>query len=162
VTAKRAVVITASTRAAAGVYSDRSGPILVAGLRELGFEVSDAIIVPDGLDVEAALRAAIADGAQVIITSGGTGISPSDRTPDITSSLLDMELPGIAEALRANAVNSGIAMGMLSRGVAGVAGRSIVINVPGSTGAAADAIETLKPMLMHAVDQLSGESLDHP
>ena len=158
--ADRAVVIVASTRAAAGVYEDRSGPILVDGLRALGFSVDQPIVVPDGPEVAQALRAAIEAGVAVVLTSGGTGIAPGDRTPEMTEPLLDRQLPGIAEALRADAIAKGVPMGMISRGVAGIAHNTIVVNIAGSPGAARDALMVLGPVLQHAVAQLRGA--DHP
>lgn len=160
-TSARAVVITASTRAAAGEYEDRSGPILVAGLRDLGFDVAPPIVVPDGSPVADALQAAIATEAAVVVTSGGTGLTPSDRTPEVTEPLLDRRLPGIAEALRADALARGVPMGMISRGVAGLAGATIVVNVAGSAAAARDAIAVLGPVLQHAVEQVRGDG-SHP
>jgi molybdenum cofactor synthesis domain-containing protein len=151
----KARVIVASNRAWAGVYADSSGPILVAGLRQLGFEVSDPVVVPDGDPVGAALREAITDGIDAVLTSGGTGITPTDRTPDVTRALLDYEVPGIAEAIRAHS-RERVPTSALSRGLAGVAGRTIIINVPGSTGGAKDAIAVLGPILKHAVEQLHG------
>lgn len=158
----RAVVITASTRAAAGVYPDESGAILVAGLRGLGFAVDDAIVVADGQPVADALDAAIRDDVAIVLTTGGTGLTPADQTPELTAQRIDRPLPGIAEALRADARDKGIAMGMLSRGVAGVAKNTIIVNVAGSTGAARDAIAVLAPVLQHAVDQIrDGEHSAH-
>jgi len=151
----RARVIVASNRAAAGVYADTSGPLLVAGLRELGCEVDDPVVVPDGEPVERALRAAVADGYQVVVTSGGTGLSPTDRTPEATRRVLDYEVPGIAEALRAHS-RERVPTSILSRGLAGVAGRTLVVNLPGSTGGARDGLAVLGPVLSHAVDQLAG------
>jgi molybdenum cofactor synthesis domain-containing protein len=151
----KARVIVASNRAWAGVYADSSGPILVAGLRQLGFEVSDPVVVPDGDPVGAALREAITDGIDAVLTSGGTGVTPTDRTPDVTRALLDYEVPGIAEAIRAHS-RERVPTSALSRGLAGVAGRTIIINVPGSTGGAKDAIAVLGPILKHAVEQLHG------
>jgi len=151
----RARVIVASNRAAAGVYADSSGPILVTELRELGFAVDDPVVVPDGEPVGEAIRAAVADGIDVVITSGGTGITPTDRTPEVTRAILDYEVPGIAEAIRAYSRDR-VPTAVLSRGVAGVAGRTLVVNLPGSTGGARDGLAVLRPMLVHAVEQLAG------
>jgi len=151
----RARVIVASNRAAAGVYADTSGPILVEGLRALGFEVPDPVVVPDGEPVVTALRLAIAEGVNVVLTSGGTGITPTDRTPDVTRPLLDYEIPGIAEAIRAYGREK-VPTAALSRGLAGVAGRTLIVNLPGSTGGAKDGLAVLGPILTHAVEQLQG------
>ncbi|MGV9763255.1 MogA/MoaB family molybdenum cofactor biosynthesis protein [Micromonospora tulbaghiae] len=151
----RARVIVASNRAAAGVYEDTSGPLLVTGLRELGCEVDAPVVVPDGEPVGDALRAARADGVDVVLTSGGTGITPTDRTPDVTRALLDYEIPGIAEAIRAHSRDT-VPAAALSRGLAGVTGRTLVVNLPGSRGGARDGLAVLGPILRHAVDQLRG------
>ncbi|MEU5720941.1 MogA/MoaB family molybdenum cofactor biosynthesis protein [Micromonospora sp. NPDC047738] len=150
----RARVIVASNRAAAGVYADTSGPLLVAGLRELGCEVDEPVVVPDGEPVGTALRAARDEGIDVVLTSGGTGITSTDRTPEVTRALLDYEVPGIAEAIRAYSRDT-VPTAALSRGLAGVAGRMLVINLPGSRGGAKDGLAVLGPILRHAVDQLS-------
>ncbi|KSW29546.1 molybdenum cofactor biosynthesis protein B [Cellulomonas sp. B6] len=156
VPARRAVVVTASDRAAAGEYADRSGPLLVAGLRELGLAVDDAVVVPDGAPVERALRDAVAAGVALVVTTGGTGLGPRDRTPEATLAVVERVVPGIAEALRADAVRRGVAAGVLSRGVAGVTGGTLVVNVAGSTGAVRDALEVLAGVLPHALAQLAG------
>jgi len=153
----KALVVTVSNRAAAGVYEDRSGPVLVTGLTELGFDVDGPQVVPDGEPVEAALRTAIASSAyDVVITTGGTGIAPTDRTPDMTFRVIDRELPGIAEALRAYGVEHGVPTASLSRGVAGTAGTTLVVNLPGSQGGVLDGIAVLAPLLAHAVEQIHG------
>lgn len=151
----RARVIVASNRAWAGVYADSSGPILVSGLRQLGLDVDDPVVVQDGEPVADALRQAIEDGVDAVLTSGGTGITPTDRTPDVTGDLLDYEIPGIAEAVRAYSRDR-VPTSALSRGLAGVAGRTLIVNLPGSTGGARDGLAVLGPILMHALEQLRG------
>ena len=151
----RARVIVASNRASAGVYSDTSGPLLVAGLRELDCAVDDPVVVPDGEPVAEALRAAVADGMDVVLTSGGTGVTPTDRTPEATRGLLDFEVPGIAEAIRAYSRDH-VPAAALSRGLAGVAGRTLIVNLPGSTGGAKDGLAVLGPILRHTVAQIRG------
>lgn len=152
-------VVVASNRAAAGVYEDTTGPLLVDFLRELGVAVGEPAVVPDGEPVGAAIAALVADGARVVLTTGGTGLTPTDRTPEVTRPLLDREIPGIAEAIRAAGVAKGIPTAMLSRGLAGLAGSCLVINLPGSRGGVKDAIEVLRPVLEHALDQVRGS--DH-
>jgi len=155
----RGRVIVASNRAASGVYADTSGPRLVEGLRELGCEVGDPVVVPDGEPVAEALRAAVADGVDVVLTSGGTGVTPTDRTPEATRGVLDFEIPGIAEAIRAYSRDK-VPAAALSRGLAGVAGRTLIVNLPGSSGGGKDGLAVLKPLLKHTVDQINGG--DHP
>jgi len=151
----RAVVITASNRAAAGVYADRSGPVIAQWLRGRGFDTPDPVVVPDGEPVADALRAAVADGADVVLTTGGTGISPTDATPEVTRGVLDYEVPGLADAIRAAGAPA-VPTAVLSRGLAGVAGRTLVVNLPGSTGGVRDGLAVLDGVLEHAVDQLRG------
>lgn len=152
----RALVITASNRAAAGVYEDRGGPILAEGLRELGFAVDGPLVVPDGEPVGRALRDAVADGYAVVLTTGGTGLSPTDHTPEVTRAVLDREVPGVAEAIRGYGVAHGVPTAALSRGVAGVAGSTVVVNLPGSPGGCRDGLAVLRDLLPHAVEQVRG------
>jgi molybdenum cofactor synthesis domain-containing protein len=156
---RRAVVICASTRAANGVYRDRTGPLIVDALREWGYDVDDATVVADGEPVAEALGAVLAGAPALVLTTGGTGISPTDSTPEMTRRHLDREVPGVAEAIRAAGVAQGVPTAMLSRGVAGVAGRSLVVNLPGSAGGVQDALAVLADVVGHAVDQIEGE--DH-
>jgi molybdenum cofactor synthesis domain-containing protein len=148
-------VVVASSRASAGVYADTSGPLIAARLAELGCSVDEPVVVPDGEPVGEALRRAVADGVDVVITSGGTGVNPTDRTPEVTRGVLDYEIPGIAEAIRAYGAPT-VPTAILSRGVAGVAGRTLIVNLPGSRGGAEDGMAVLAPVLTHTVDQLRG------
>ena len=153
----RALAVTVSNRAAAGVYDDRSGQALAAGLRELGFAVEGPHVRPDVVvELEAVLRAAVDVGFDVILTTGGTGLSPTDVTPEATRAVLEREAPGIAEAVRRYGAENGVPTSVLSRGLAGVAGRTLIVNLPGSTGGVRDALAVLGPLLPHVVSQLRG------
>jgi len=152
-------VVVASNRASSGVYEDTTGPLIVEFLAGLGFEVDAPAVVADGDPVGEAINAAVAAGARVVLTTGGTGLTPTDRTPEATRPLLDREIPGIAEAIRAAGVAKGVPTAVLSRGVAGLVGTCLVVNLPGSRGGVQDALAVLEPMLVHAVEQVVGS--DH-
>ncbi|GHG56304.1 molybdenum cofactor biosynthesis protein [Sinomonas cellulolyticus] len=154
---RRAGILIASTRAATGAYEDRTGPVIADWLSEHGFEVIPTAVVPDGPSVGAALRALLSLSPAAVITSGGTGLSPDDRTPEETRPLLDREVPGIMEAIRA----AGLAktpLAALSRGHAGLAGTSFVVNLPGSPSGVMDGLAVLDPIIEHLCDQAAGKA----
>jgi molybdenum cofactor synthesis domain-containing protein len=156
VSQRSALVITASTRAAAGIYPDTAGPELVEGLRRLGFVVDGPRVVSGGEPVDRALGDAVRSGYDLVLTTGGTGLSPQDVTPDLTRGILDREVPGVGEAVRAAGLAAGVDTAMLSCGIAGVAGNTFIVNLPGSPRGARDGLAVVAPVLRHVVDQIAG------
>ena len=157
----RALAVTVSNRASAGVYEDRSGPVLVELLKQAGCDVVDGpLVIPDGEAVEQVLRDSVTAGYDVAVTTGGTGLTPTDQTPEMTRRVIDREIPGIPEALRSTGAAAGVPSAILSRGLAGVASRTLIINLPGSSGGVRDGMNVLRRILVHAVDQIRGG--DHP
>jgi molybdenum cofactor synthesis domain-containing protein len=159
-TGARAVVITVSDRSSAGERPDLSGPLATELLAALGFDVGPVVVVPDVVaDVEAALTAAVGAGADLVITTGGTGIAPRDVTPEATARVLDTVVPGIAEAIRAYS-REAVPTSALSRGTAGLSGRTLLVNLPGSPGGVRDGVAVLATLVGHALAQLRGAG-DH-
>ncbi|HEX5018112.1 MAG TPA: MogA/MoaB family molybdenum cofactor biosynthesis protein [Actinomycetes bacterium] len=153
----RVLVLTVSTRAASGKYEDRSGPAVVEALSLWG--ISDAtveVVSDDEEQLARRLRDAAASGVDAVLTTGGTGLAPDDRTPEATRQVIEREVPGVAEAIRSAGVDGGIASASLSRGVAGSVGRTMIINLPGSVGGARDGVAVVGPLLAHMRDQLAG------
>lgn len=157
----RAAVVTVSDRSAAGSRTDESGPLAVAALREAGFDCADAVVVPDGADsVERALTAEVVAGVKLIVTTGGTGVSPRDQTPEGTARVVTRQIPGISEELRRRGAAEK-PVGMLTRGVAGVVDPhgALVVNLPGSPGGVASGMPVVVSVARHVLDQLGGS--DH-
>jgi len=157
---RQAVVIVASTRSAAGQFTDRTGPLIKQWLIDGGWSVEDPRIVADGQPVADALAAALATDARLIVTTGGTGLSPDDRTPEVTEPFLDREIPGFMEELRRRGV-AHAPTAVLTRGHAGVAGRTVIVNLPGSPGGVRDGLDVLGGILEHLLNQLDGGKAGH-
>ncbi|RPA59911.1 MogA/MoaB family molybdenum cofactor biosynthesis protein [Gordonia oryzae] len=154
-TQRIARIVVASTRASQGVYPDRTGPIIAEWLTDHGFSVDELDVVADGPPVGDAIRAAIYADVDLVLTTGGTGLAPTDRTPEQTRPLLDIEIPGLADAVRTAGLPQ-VPAAVLSRGTAGVAGTTLVVNLPGSTGGVRDGLSVLATVVDHALDQLRG------
>ena len=156
----RAAVITVSDRVAAGTAEDRSGPAAAAMLADLGFSVDPVQVVPDGIDSVSGAIASLVDHAVLVVTSGGTGFTPRDLTPEATMAVIERPAPGLAEAMRAATFGKN-PHGMLSRGVAGIAGSTLVVNLPGSERGVRESLEVIGPALGHAVELLINRRSDH-
>jgi molybdenum cofactor synthesis domain-containing protein len=153
----RVLVVTVSTRAASGEYDDRSGPAVVDALSLWGItDVERTVVADDEVALVALLREAVDSGFDAVLTTGGTGLSPDDRTPEATRQVVDREVSGVAEAIRAAGVAAGIATAALSRGVAGASGTTVIVNLPGSVGGARDGVAVVGPLLEHVRSQLGG------
>jgi molybdenum cofactor synthesis domain-containing protein len=149
-------VITVSDRSHGGLRHDESGPLLAGLLQELGFASADVIVVPDEVpEIEAVLRAAVGDGVDLVATTGGTGFAVRDVTPEATRRVLEREAPGLGEALRQYNRDK-VPTTILSRAVAGIAGGTVIVNLPGSTGGVRDGVAVLAPVIGHAITQLRG------
>lgn len=155
----KAKVITVSTRSFNGIWQDTSGPAIVDKLKNWGFECQAPEIVSDGELVREKLKSAVVAGFNLIITNGGTGLSPTDLTPEMTRQVIEREAPGIAELIRQYGISKGIANSALSRGVAGIAEESLIINFPGSLSGVNDALLAIETILLHALEQIAGS--DH-
>lgn len=154
----RAHVITVSDGVSAGTREDTSGPALVTLMQNADFEVSGPEVVPDKQErICDAIVGAVVNGADLVVTTGGTGLGPRDVTPQATAMLIDYEVPGLAEVMRSAGVAS-TPMAVLSRGLAGVRGHSLIVNTPGSVKGATESLEAILPVLGHAIQLLHGDT----
>lgn len=151
----RAIVVTASNRASRRVYSDRSGELAEVLLQEAGLQVQRVLLPDDEEKLAAAIAGGVADGVDLIVTTGGTGLSPTDVTPEATARVIERPAPGLAEAIRAYGAPN-VPTAVLSRGLAGIAGQTLIVNLPGSTGGVRDGMAVLTPLLPHIISQLRG------
>ncbi len=151
-----ATVIVASDRAAQGVYQDRSGALVGEMLTDAGWQVRQVVVVPDGDAVGEAIAEALDSAPDLIVTTGGTGVGPRDRTPEQTKPLLDRQLPHVASAIVQRGLEAGVPTAVLSRGLCGVAGHTLVVNLPGSSGAVRDGVSVLLGVAEHVISQVAG------
>lgn len=156
----RALVVVVDDRVAHGEHEDTTGPLITELLEEAGFVVDGSVVVAgEAVDIRNALNTAVIGGVDLVVTVGGTGVSPRDVTPDATAGVLDRPIPGIAEALRASGLAAGAVDAGLSRGLAGVSGSTLVVNLAPSRAAVRDGMATLTPLVGRVIDELSW--LDH-
>jgi molybdenum cofactor synthesis domain-containing protein len=152
-----AAVVTVSDGVSAGVRDDRSGDVLAELLGGAGFEVERRVVADDATLIADAIRALADAGARLVLTTGGTGFAPRDVTPEATRTVIDREAPGLAEAIRADAI-ARTPHALLSRGVAGLLGSTLVVNLPGSPGGCRDGFEVIRPALQHGLELAAGDT----
>lgn len=155
-----AAVLTVSDRASRGEYADRSGPAAATGLERLGFSVVDIRVVPDGVESVAGALRELAARAALVVTTGGTGFGPRDLTPEATRTVIEREAPGLSEAMRADTFGR-VPHGMLSRGVSGIVGETLIVNLPGSVKGVEEGLAVIGPALEHAVELIVNHRSDH-
>jgi molybdenum cofactor synthesis domain-containing protein len=155
VSERTAAIVTVSDSVAAGQAEDRSGPRAAELVAEAGFTIVEALVVPDGVESVRSVLVRLVEEVDLVVTTGGTGLGPRDLTPEATRSVIDRDVPGLSEAMRA-ATFGVVPFGKLSRGVSGVAGRCLIVNLPGSPKAVEEGLGVIGDVLGHAVDVATG------